>query len=304
MASNLQIPESANHVVFSINPKAGSGRPNDLAVGVSEILKANDQNVEMVSDIKLLQARSKELWDQGKLRGVVSVGGDGTAALIANTVAREIPVQICPTGTENLLAKYLKIPKDAKTIASNLLRGEYRKFDAGYANGTRFIIMASCGFDAEVVERLHRERKGGISHWSYAIPIWKSIRNYRYPELEIYCDDHPKPIKARWAFVFNFPCYAMGLKICPNATAEDSQFDLCTFRNGNLFNGLLYLAGVLIRKHRAWRDTHLENAQKIVIRSKEHVPFQIDGDPGGELPLELEMDPQSFPLVIGDEFEG
>ena len=158
--------------------------------------------------------------------------------------------------------------------------------------------MASCGFDAEVVERLHTERKGGISHWSYALPIMKSIKNYRFPEVQIYCDDLKTPIKARWAFVFNFPCYAMGLQISPNANAEDKVFDLCTFRNGNLLNGLMYLAGVMIRKHRGWRDTHQETAQRIVIESNEHVPYQIDGDPGGELPLELVMEPESLPLVI------
>ena len=34
-------------------------------------------------------------------------------------------------------------------------------------------------------------RSGHISMWSYAKPIFESIRSYQYPELRIYCDCAP-----------------------------------------------------------------------------------------------------------------
>ncbi len=48
--------------------------------------------------------------------------------------------------------------------------------------------MVGCGFDAEVVHRLHATRGGHISMWSYSKPIFESIRSYQYPELRAYCD--------------------------------------------------------------------------------------------------------------------
>ena len=41
--------------------------------------------------------------------------------------------------------------------------------------------MIGCGFDAEVVRRVHLERDGHITRLSYLKPIWESIRSYEYP---------------------------------------------------------------------------------------------------------------------------
>ena len=299
-----RIPESANQILFSVNPNAGIGKHAKLVADIRTLVESSGQFTEVLTDINEVKKKSTALFSAGKLRAVVSVGGDGTAALLANTLERSIPLQLCPTGTENLLSKHLGILGNAESISQSLLEGNVKRFDCGVANGKRFLLMASCGFDAEVVNQLHTDRKGPISHWSWAIPIWRAIRTYKYPELKIFCDDLPRPIKSRWAFIFNFPCYAMGLKFCPNASASDGVFDLCTFRNGNLFNGMVYLAGVVLRRHRGWRDSHFEKAKKIVVESEEKVPYQVDGDPGGYLPLTLEMESGSLPLVVNKSQNG
>jgi diacylglycerol kinase family enzyme len=59
-------------------------------------------------------------------------------------------------------------------------------------------------------------------------------------------------------------------------------------RYGSLLRGLVYLIGILLGRHRYWNDVHLERAESITIESDEPVHFQLDGDPGGELPLTLE----------------
>jgi len=83
---------------------------------------------------------------------------------------------------------------------------------------------------------------GHISHYSYAKPILDSIRNYEYPELTISCDDHP-PFTARWGFVFNLPCYALGLRIAPHADGTDGMLEVCTFKEGSLSR---YMAEMIV----------------------------------------------------------
>ena len=88
-------------------------------------------------------------------------------------------------GTENLLAKYLRLGQDPNQIAEMVVAGRVRQLDVGSVNGRLFLIMLSCGFDAEVVRRLHEDRSGNIHHFSYAKPIIDAIRTYEYPPLRV-----------------------------------------------------------------------------------------------------------------------
>lgn len=78
----------------------------------------------------------------------------------------------------------------------------------------------------------------------------------------------------------------------------DGWLDFCGFRGGNLLNGLVYFAGVLTRQHRRWRDTVIRRAKRIYLTADERVPYQIDGDPGGYLPLKLEIVPKRVNMIV------
>jgi diacylglycerol kinase family enzyme len=202
-------------------------------------------------------------------------------------------------GTENLLAKYLGQEADIETLVTTINEGHWVSLDVGRANGVCFLVMASCGFDAEVVRRLHSTRSGNIRHWSYAGPIFETISRYRFPKIHITIDDALEPeIHSKWAFVFNAPRYAMNLSFAEDASTTDGELDLVTFRGGNLFRGLFYLAGVFMRRHRGWKDCRFQRAVKLRLEAEGEVPFQLDGDPGGFLPLEIEVDPGFMRVMV------
>jgi diacylglycerol kinase family enzyme len=170
--------------------------------------------------------------------------------------------------------------------------------------------MLSAGFDAAVVRRVEQQRSGHIRKLSYAKPIFETIRSYEYPELRIYSDvSEPSAgtepqIRAKWSFVVNLPCYAMGLGIAPDANGTDGVLDVCTFRGGSLWKGLKYLAGVIMGRHENWDDCVTLRAQSIRIESDAHVPYQIDGDMGGYLPVDIEILPQRLTLLVPEDWHG
>ncbi len=278
-----------------MNPHAGAQATRIASEHLASALEELHFEVTIETDIERLAEIAN---DNPELRCVVAAGGDGTIGLLVNRLPPDTPFAILPQGTENLLAKHLNIPFEPEAVAGMIAEGIFANLDAGRANGQLFLIMASCGFDAEVVRLVHLAREGNISHWAYAKPIFDSIRKYRYPTLSIYCDDEKKPVKAKWSFVFNVPRYAMGLPIADQADAMDGHLDLCAFRGGNLLNGLLYLIGILLRRHRRWKDTRVEVLRKIRIEAEAPVPYQIDGDPGGFLPLEIEVVPQRLNIIV------
>ncbi|HRX80202.1 MAG: hypothetical protein H6821_07675 [Planctomycetaceae bacterium] len=306
MQSNFQLPTTGRRVLISRNPKAGARSGLPTVERLAELLAAQGIVVETLTDIDELSSKSERLLRNGELRCVVSAGGDGTVALLANRLPKDTPLAVLPLGTENLLSKHLRMKGDPVEVCQTICDGRAAKFDAGKAGEQVFLIMAGCGFDAEVVRRLHVERTGHIHHLSYIKPIWDSIHNYEYPELHIHCEipasdsqpAHTRTITARWAFVVNLPRYAGGLRIAPDAVGNDGLLDVCTFKDGSLWNGLRYLSGVILGQHASWDDCVTVRAEKIRIESDEPVPLQLDGDPGGFLPVEIEVLPSHLTLLV------
>ena len=144
---------------------------------------------EVVHELTELSGRAADGQRSGRLRTVVAAGGDGTVAEVINRIPPGVPLSVLPQGTENLLAKYLSMPRHPEILAALIAGGTVVPHDAGEAAGRLFALMASCGFDAEIVRKLHAERTGHIGHLSYLKPIWQTIRSYEYPELRITCDD-------------------------------------------------------------------------------------------------------------------
>lgn len=291
---------ACREVVIAVNPKAGASGSQLAVSQLTDELVRHGMRPTTLTAIDEIVARVSADSESHtrRIRCVVAVGGDGTIGLLANKLPAGTRLAILPQGTENLLAKYLGIGPDPGQVARMVAEGCVLHLDAGLANGKLFLIMASCGFDAEVVSQVHRMRRGHIRHWAYAKPILNAIRKYRYPVLNVCCDGETEPIRARWAFLFNVPRYAMNLSIAGQADPEDGLLDFCGFRGGNLVNGLMYLAGVLLRQHGKYRDTTVRRGTRFVITSEETVPYQLDGDPGGELPLEITVLPGRVPMIV------
>lgn len=307
---------SGTSIVISVNPNSGSADRTSLVDDIRGRLVDTNFEVDVLTDVTQVVKRAGELSKSGKLRTVVSAGGDGTVSLLANRLPQGIPLTILPLGTENLLARHLGMSADAGRFVEVITNGRYQKMDAGSANGKLFLVMAGCGFDAHVVEKLHQNRKGHISYWSWFRPVLSTLRRYRYPELQISVERYPDErggedqpetteiltnTSARWAFIFNAPRYAMNLPLLPEADPYDGALDLCSFRYGGLLRGAVYLAAVLLRKHRQWCETEFCKFRKLTIRSNSRVPFQIDGDPGGELPVTIEVLPNYLTLLVPRE---
>src|SRR5213075_3203563 len=98
------------------------GRGSAIA-DLSGALQHRGLEVERVESLDGLAEQSGQLLRGGHLRAVVAAGGDGTVAEIVNRTLPETPIAVYPLGTENLLAKYLKIELDAAKFARMLADG-------------------------------------------------------------------------------------------------------------------------------------------------------------------------------------
>ncbi len=291
----------ADQVILFLNRHAGTGTGHELVTRLADCLSQRGFQVVEVIAVEQLDLHLRQ--HAKRIHAVVAAGGDGTAELVANHTPAGIPIGLLPLGTENLLAKHLRLEANPEETAQIINAGHTHSLDAGLAKGKMFLLMLSCGFDAEVVHRLHNTRQGNITHLSYARPIIDSIRSYDYPNLTVSSspeDEQPtkwEQVECHWAFVFNTPSYAAGLQIVSEADPTDGKLEIATFSGGSFWHGLWQLSAVALGQHRQLPGFQLRRSNHVCIRSDHHVPYQVDGDPGGFLPVEIEVLPGRLTLL-------
>jgi diacylglycerol kinase family enzyme len=297
---------SADTVLIAANPKAGwSSRERHLAEMASQ-LRARGLSVEIVTELNRAESLANGLHAVGRLRALVAAGGDGTLAELLHRTLPGTPLAIYPCGTANLVARYFGITRQVSSFVAMLLEDIKLALDAGRANGRLFLAICSCGFDAEVVRRMHATRTGNISSLAYAMPMFSAFASYPFPDMKITVGGgapNEAIISAKWVFVSNLPCYAMGLQPGAGATGEDGLLDLCAFTRGGLLSVLRYVPALLRGAQRDLTDCLLRRASRFRVESIDsEIPYELDGDPGGLLPVEIDVLPGRLTLLVPKAF--
>jgi diacylglycerol kinase (ATP) len=297
------------------NPRSGASDRRTILDQHVQGLENHGFHVECLDSLSRFEERAKELHSARQLRAAISAGGDGTATAVASRLPADVPIWICPLGTENLLAKYLGMTTQVEQACQAIVRLKTHHIDAGLANGKLFLVMASVGFDAEVVRFVHSERRGHIRKWHYWWGIFRALFRYSFPKLQVAIQSQredgetavgvstnsfEKISPVAWFFCMNIPRYADRLSIAPMAVEDDGYLDLCTFSQGGWLQGLRYLR--LIRRERHRRDADFASYQVLAATIQadaevQNVPYQLDGDFGGYLPLTIECLPRRFCYV-------
>lgn len=181
---------SGQSVVVAFNPIAGRRPTKSLAEKIAAQLKQAGLKVHIFDNVLKASEVATSLFEDGQIRAFVGVGGDGTLATQVNHTPPKLPLALMPAGTGNVFAKSLGLPNSPAKLVRAILGGKTLCLDAGRANGTLFLNMVSCGFDAAVASAVHQlrleNRRGGhIGYRSYLRPFFSVLRTYRFPTLSI-----------------------------------------------------------------------------------------------------------------------
>lgn len=234
----------------------------------------------------------------GRPRALVAAGGDGTFVDLLNRHP-DLPIALLPLGTENLAARHFGIPRrDGRFVARMIAAGRTQRIDLGRIGSRKFALMASCGLDAHVLHAAHAARRDHITQLHYALPLMKSLWNYRYPMLRVYVDDSDEAITGGMVIVANLPPYALGMPLSPPSNASDGRLHVRIFPHESTFQLLLDLANVHARWGRPWPGCRDLDASRIRIDSDVPVPVQADGDPAGTTPVVIDAVPDAATLIV------
>ncbi len=229
------------------------------------------------------------------------VGGDGTVNEVLQSVTVGHPaILIVPAGTENVLAKYLGLTGSPRQLWEIVQDGWTVDFDLGRLGQRRFSMLASVGFDAAIVHALHAERSGNITHMHYFWPLWREFWQYDWPVLSVSADG-AEVFRGRGMIVVgNISRYALGLQICRDAVPTDGLLDLFIMEAEDRWDLLRWATAVALRLHGRLKNSVSVRARQIRIAPVDGrpIPMEVDGDPAGMVPAEIDVVPAAASLLF------
>jgi diacylglycerol kinase family enzyme len=291
-------------IVVAANPYSGAG-PNRRRVEA------------LVAAVRSLGATARVVWDtteraalfadaatMGGCRAVVVAGGDGTVSQIINELPRALPLAVLPLGNENLLARALGFGADPYALARALVACRTRTIDLGRATAQHrsrlFALMLGAGFDAAVVHRLATWRSGGrplrrVRRSSYLVPIAACAIGYAYSPVRLAADAYVA--EGAHCVIANVASYALDLKLTPAAAEDDGRLDWLVLQRPGLAPLLAYCWSAYRGRHLRRGDVSTGQATRLRITAAAPTPVQVDGDPWGTTPVDVEIVPRALTVV-------
>lgn len=299
------MPGSEVVLIFA-NPIAGRGRGGLIAQRLHSRLLADGYDARTILEPAEHVAATDIPPDA---RAMIVIGGDGTLRAVAGrfcTSGCGVPILPVPMGTANLMGQHLGIRWDDLTlenrVSAAIRRRHVRPIDAARANGELFLLVAGVGLDAHIVHELDRLRSGPIDYLSYIVPAATALGLYAYPPLTVIVDTHQVlENRPAMAFIANVAEYGTGFPLAPDARPDDGLLDVCVIPCRSRGDAVAMFLHAAAGEHLQAEGVIYVKGKHVRIDSPEPVPLQVDGDPAGHTPVNIDLLPTRVPFIVPSE---
>ena len=235
---------------------------------------------------------------------IVAAGGDGTVNEVINgTGLSGVALGILPLGTVNVFAQDLGIPGKMDEAWAVVESGRIRAIDLARAESkgkTRFFAqLAGVGFDARAVRAASCALKKKIGPLSYVWAGLKVLRE-RHASVEVCVSASGKSVSGVAVLIGNGRFYGGPFRLFPEARMDDGLLDVCVFEKGGYFDMLRYGQGILRGVHTGFPDVKYFQAKEFVCSAAQPVPFELDGEDAGEVPVRFSVMPRALRVMTPD----
>jgi len=297
-----------------VNPKSGRGRGPRRAGLIAAELAARGLASQISVGICLADTQR---WAEEKAKTadrLVVLGGDGTLNAVLQTLpSAPPPIVFIPLGTENVLARELKLPRTIHKMVDLIEEGEILQLDTGVLQVKGVAVRESekqrtfmgwgFGLDGELMRLMDAHRSGGTIKMSEYIPLFlQLLRDWRPSPQRVWVDGIDMGV-FEYGVIYGIRNYGgQALRLGP-ATYDDGLWEVYLFPKINIATGSALALAAATRQ--------LTKAPGIVIRTAKMVrveqldgqkssPVQVDGEYVGTTPVEFALDGKCLPLLVPD----
>jgi|LGOV01.1.fsa_nt_gb diacylglycerol kinase (ATP) len=288
------------------NPSAGRNKGiKDIKILSDELLnsghiikrvatkKENDTCIETLKAIK------------NNFDLIIVAGGDGTINEAASTLASEksnIPLGIFQFGSVNDFATYLKITNNPYEYVDLVNRMNTIKIDLGKIGNKYFINVAAGGLFTNVAHDTPREMKAILGKNAYYLHSIKDLtdKGIYASNLTFITNDMEITDDFYFFLVSNSPSIGGFNKLAPTAEIQDGLLDCIFVKKTKFIDKIELSIQILSGKHIENENVLYFKTKKIKIinNSEDEFEYDIDGELGGHLPIEIEVAPSIINILI------
>lgn len=289
------------HVI--INPAAGTDQPILKTLNLACQEAGVDWEVFVTKQAGDGMRLAREAWQAG-VDAVAVHGGDGTVMEVASGLVQSgVPLAIIPGGTANVMARELGVPIDL-VEACALAAGEparIRKVDVGEIGEHRFLLRASAGLEAAMIEGAPRPLKDRYGILAYAISALQALAD---PESALYrlrLDGEEVERPGITCIIANSGATGSPrFTLSPTIRVDDGLLDVLVIQKSDLATLLSLAASVVGGQENAAALEHWQAREVEVVADPPQV-LQADGEIIGQTPVKARVIPQALEVIVPAE---
>lgn len=298
------MPNFSKAIIFYNEKSGNSNRPVQVKAITSHF---NSQAIDFqLIDVPLPYPEISNIIRAGCLEDVdliVAAGGDGTVSMVASALKNSgLPLGILPIGTGNLLAKELKIPmrfeKALQVLTSD--SADLFKIDTIGVLEQSFVMNISAGISSIMMDQTPSDEKQRLGFYAYLMRFIKLLFRIKMDRFMIEFDGHRISKSASEVIISNCRTLAAVLFEWPqDVILNDGKLDIFVIRAANFRDVIHFIASVFSKYRIKYPIVDFYQFESYCqIETKEPKIIQADGDPIGQTPVRIHVQPQSLEIVV------
>ena len=286
------------HILIIVNPAAGRARSSERRLG-RFVAALERQGCTVVlrragpspGQVERLAGQAEPGFD-----AIVAAGGDGTISAVVNGLGgRAVPFGVLPLGSANVLAREIRLPRAPEALASLITTGPVSPIWLGRVGERAFVMMASAGFDSEIVAALSPELKRRVGRlafaWGFLVRLWHC------PACELTVRADGVEYRAAAVVAAKGRHYAGPFVVAPGADLAEPVLELVLLDRRGRWAMLRYATALLLGRVPRLGDIAIVRARQASVAGNRALPVQADGEIVGELPITLAVADRPLLLI-------
>lgn len=295
-------------MLFIFNPLSGKGGVKNNLLNIVDTFVKDGWDV-LVRPTQSFDDAYDYIRNNGEhFEQIVISGGDGTLnqgirGIMSFSEDKRPKVGYIPAGTTNDFASNMKIPKNMKKAALNIVNGIEFKCDIGEFNEKNFIYVAAFGAFTDVAYDTPQQTKNIIGHLAYVFEGAKKLPNIRPYYMKIIHDE----TEIEGEFIFGMVSntnYLGGIKAekAFQAQMNDGLFEVILVKNPKNVIERQELLSRLVTQEFSTDSFISFRTSNVCFSSKEAVPWTLDGEYGGSVEnADIIIKKQALSLMVEKE---